>query len=238
MKRQAERLRKALSDSHELASLLDVPGYPLSRLEYLQKWQRVRLAETYADLLDHPRFQAAGAFFLDELYGGLHFRERDQEVEKVLPVMLRTLREDMLVSLAEAFELQALSLELDMGMVEAMEEHGVERLDPRSYGEIYRSCGRVAAREQQIDLIRELGLALNELVHHRLVLMLIRVLRGPARAAGFGLLQGFLERGLQAFRAMGDGTEFVMTIWERETAIMQRLISGQADPLGPVAGQT
>jgi hypothetical protein len=67
--------------------------------------------------------------------------------------------------------------------------------------------------------------------------MLIRVLRGPARAAGFGLLQGFLERGLQAFRAMGDGTEFVMTIWERETAIMQRLISGEADPWGPVAGQ-
>ena len=236
MKIHAERLRQALSDSHALASLLDTPGYPLRTLERLQDWQRQRLADSYADLIAQPRFQAAGEFFLNELYGGLHFRERDQEVEKVLPVMLRTLREDMLISLAEAFELQALSLELDMGMVEAMEDRGEEDLDPAVYGEIYRQCGRVIEREQQIELIRELGLALNELVHHRLVLMLVRMLRGPARAAGFGLLQGFLEQGLQAFRRMGDGTGFVLTIWHRETAIMQRLLSAEPDPFRAVPG--
>ena len=60
--------------------------------------------------------------------------------------------------------------------------------------------------------------------------MLIRVLRGPARAAGFGLLQGFLETGLVAFRAMGDGTEFVNTIWERETLVMRRLLGSHAHP--------
>ncbi|HEY5775860.1 MAG TPA: hypothetical protein VIS57_07235, partial [Xanthomonadales bacterium] len=71
---------------------------------------------------------------------------------------------------------------------------------------------------------------LNELVHHRLVLFLIRTLRGPARAAGFGLLQAFLEQGLRAFQIMGDGTEFIETIWRNEDRIMQRLFAGEKNP--------
>jgi hypothetical protein len=234
VKEHAERLQRALGESHRLAGNLDQPGYPVAVLEMLQTWQRQRLAATYADLISHKRFQPAGEFFLNELYGGLHFRERDQEVERVLPVMLRTLREDMLVSMAEAFELQSLSLDLDMGMVDALVEAGWDALDDRRYGVVYRGCGREADRKRQIELIRHLGLQLNELVHHRMVLMLIRLLRGPARAAGFGLLQGFLEEGLQAFRTMGDGTGFVNTIWHRESEIMRRLFGDDPDPFREV----
>jgi hypothetical protein len=234
VKEQAERLRQALAESHRLAGRLDQPDYPLALLELLQSWQRERLAATYADLISRDRFQPAGEFFLNELYGGLHFRERDQEVERVLPVMLRTMRDDMLLSMAEAFELQALSLELDMGMVDELVAHGWDDLDVERYGTIYRACGQAEARERQIELIRHLGLTLNELVHHRVVLMLIRLLRGPARAAGFGRLQGFLEEGLHAFRHMGDGTEFVLTIWQRESEIMRRLLGADVEPFREV----
>ena len=64
---------------------------------------------------------------------------------------------------------------------------------------------------------------------------LIRMLRGPARAAGFGRLQGFLEEGLQAFREMGDGTDFILTIWQRESAIRDRLLAGDGAPFRAVA---
>jgi hypothetical protein len=230
VKRYAARLRGALAASHALAGRLDDPGFPLSTLECLQDWQRTRLADTYADLIAVDRFRAAAEFFLEELYGGLHFRERDQQVEKVLPVMVRTLREDMLLALAEAFELQTMSLELDIAMTAAMAQFDWGDLNAERYARVYRECGRRADRAAQIELIHRLGLILNELVHHRLVLLLIRMLRGPARAAGFGRLQTFLEKGLQAFRAMGDGTEFVHTIWERETMVMRRLLAGHAHP--------
>lgn len=235
MKPHAGRLREALAASHALAAQLDQPGFPLERLESLQAWQRQRLAATYSDLIGHKRYRLAGEFFLNELYGGLHFRERDQEVEKVLPVMLRTLRDDMILALAEAFELQGLSLRLDLCMLRSWESLGWPALDGRQYGAVYRRCGHEPERLRQIELIRHLGLELNELVHHRLVLMLVRMLRGPARAAGFGLLQGFLEAGLNAFRRMGDGTDFVMTIWRRETSVMERLLAADPDPFGPEA---
>jgi hypothetical protein len=230
VKKNAGLLRQALTDSHALAMRLEEPGFPLSELELLQGWQRQRLAASYHDLISLPRYRAAGDFFLDELYGGLHFRERDQQMERVLPAMVRMLRDDMLLVLAEAFELQVLSLEFDMAMTDAMLDAGWDELNEERYGHIYRACGRVAEREYQIELIHRLGLALNELVHHRLVLLLIRALRRPARAAGFGLLQDFLEQGLNAFQVMGDGTEFVETIWHRESEVSRRLFAAHDKP--------
>ncbi len=233
MKPHAKHLRQALADSHTLARRFDEPGFPLSELDLLQNWQRVRLARTYDGLISQQRYRAAGDFFLVELYGGLHFRERDQEMERVLPVMVRMLRDDMLRVLAEAFELQSLSLEFDIEMSMALQASEWDHLDMTRYGEIYRACGRPQERKRQIDLIRRLGLELNELVHHRLVLLLIRTVRGPARAAGFGLLQSFLEGGLRAFQVMGGGTEFVETIWRKESEVMQRLFAGDENPFVP-----
>lgn len=230
MKQNADRLRQALSGSHKLALRLDEHDFPLADLEHVQGWQRQRLANSYRDIISQDRYSAAGDFFLDELYGGLHFRERDQEMERVLPVMVRMLRDDMLLVLAEAFELQSLSLSFDMDMTFAMLDAGWHSLDMDRYGEIYRACGRAEERKHQVDLMRRLGLALNELVHHRLVLFLIKTLKGPARAAGFGLLQSFLEQGLYAFQKMGDGSGFVETVWRRESELSRRLFAGEKNP--------
>jgi len=230
VKQHADHLRQALTDSHELACRFDEPGFPHAELELLQGWQRQRLANSYQGLISQERFAAAGDFFLAELYGGLNFRERDQQMERVLPVMVKMLRDDMLQALAGAFELQALSLSLDMDMTAALQKSGWRELNTQRYGEIYRSCGRPADRQRQIELIGHLGLTLNELVHHWLVLFLIRTLRGPARAAGFGLLQTFLEQGLRAFQIMGDGTEFIETIWHNEERISLRLFAGNQNP--------
>ena len=230
MKKNAPLLRQALTDSHNLASKLDEPGFPLAELEVVQDWQRKRLAQTYQDLISQERYRAAGDFFLVDLYGGLHFRERDQEMERVLPVMVRMLRDDMILVLAEAFELQSLSLSFDLDMTAALQRSGWDTLNPARYGELYRVCGRSTDREEQIELIRRLGEELNELVHHRLVLMLVRTLRGPAHAAGFGLLQSFLENGLNAFRIMGDGTEFIDTIWKKENEFRRELLTGEDKP--------
>jgi hypothetical protein len=230
LKQYAGHLRKALTDSHQLATGLDEPGFPLAQLEIVQSWQRQRLARSYHDLISQDRYRAAGEFFLDELYGGLNFRQRDQQMERVLPVMVRMLRDDMLRVLAEAFELQAMSLRFDTDMTKELKKSGWDELNTARYGEIYRAVGRAEERKRQIDLIGRLGMELNELVHHRLVLLLIRTVRGPARAAGFGLLQTFLERGLTAFRIMGDGSEFIETIWQKETEVMQRLLAGDENP--------
>jgi len=230
MSESERRIETALARNHALAERTREAGFPGPAFDALQSWQRERLAVTYADLLEEEQFRAAGRFFLDELYGGLAFRERDQQVVKVLPVMKRTMPDYMLHALARAFELQALSLDLDLAMTDCLVSRGDSGLDTAVYRDIYRQIGREADRRQQIDLIRDLGLELTRLVRRRLVMNLVRLLRLPARASGFGKLQDFLEQGLWSFRKMKDGPRFVNTVYERETVIMQGLMQGSDSP--------
>jgi hypothetical protein len=230
VKPHERQLRDALEESHRQGARLDEPGFPEQELQLLQDWQRTRLAETYADLLEQPQYQAAGHFFLEELYGGLDFRARDREVEHVLPVMTRMLPDHMLLSMADAFELQALSMDLDIAMAQEIRVQRLQKIDILSYGDVYQCTNREADRVHQVELIYRLGLELNELVRHHMVLKLVRLLRFPARAAGFGKLQGFLEEGLYAFRAMRDGKAFVEAISAREKDFMLHLQSGSTEP--------
>jgi hypothetical protein len=219
-----------LAWNHRLAETISAPGYALEPFEALQQWQRERLAVSYSDLLNQESYRPACEFFLEELYGGLDFQERDQEVAKVMSVMVRFLPGNALHIMADAFELQALSLDFDMAMAKRLGSTGAVDLDVAAYGLVYRSCGDRQLRERQILLIREVGNELAKLVHKSLVVRLIRFMRGPAYAAGFGALQSFLESGVLSFRKLEDPVYFVNTIYEREWLSMQKLFAGDAEP--------
>lgn len=226
----ADRLRAMLGRNHDIALRTAEAGFPTAAFESLQAWQSRRIALSFKDLLVHPGYAEAGHFFLSELYGGEDFRARDQDIGRVMPVMIRFLPDRVLYSMSEAFELQAISLEYDIGMAEWLQGQGALPLDLARYREAYVACSDRAGRTRQIELIRTLGHDLDRLVRKPLVNYLVRLLHGPAHAAGFGALQDFLERGLESFRALPSAVHFVDTIYERETDSMQRLFAGEADP--------
>jgi len=228
----ADRLYEMLAWNHGLAGKFEDEDFPLHAFEQLQKWQQKRLARTFDDLIQQDAYRPAVNFFLTELYGGLDFRERDQEMSKVMPVMKRFLPDKVLYIMSEAFELQAVSLEFDMEMAGCMERLHIADLDMDRYCEVYRAGSDRPGRERQILLIRKLGYDLGRLVNKPLVNPLVRLLRGPAHAAGFGKLQEFLEAGLGSFRALRDVRHFNETIYEREWNSMQKLFAGEALPFG------
>jgi hypothetical protein len=226
----AVRLRAMLERNHDIALRTADASFPTAAFEALQGWQSRRIAHSFADLLEHPGYAEAGHFFLSELYGGEDFRQRDQDIGRVMPVMIRFLPDRVLYSMSEAFELQAISLEYDMAMAGWIHAHDALPLDTGRYREAYVAGSDPAGRTRQIELIRTLGNDLDRLVHKPLVNYLVRLLHGPAHTAGFGALQDFLERGLQSFRALPDAAYFVDTIHRREMASMKRLFADDPDP--------
>ena len=52
-------------------------------------------------------------------------------------------------------------------------------------------------------------------------------MRKPARAAGLGELQRFLEAGFDTFKAMRGATEFLSLINERETLLVSTLFGAE-----------
>ena len=78
--------------------------------------------------------------------------------------------------------------------------------------------------------MQALGDSLSKLVRVPMLSATLALMRGPARMAGLGSLQQFLERGFSAFKRMKKPGDFVAAISSRERAIMDRIYGGHAAP--------
>ena len=192
----------------------------------LKEWQAARLARTYADLLASPRYHPATAFFLSDLYGPKDFRTRDEELARVVPIMVRVLPARALLTLLEAVKMDTLSESLDTAMVLALRRTGhSDEIDWPAYVAAYRGCGRRSDRELQIALIDRIGKTLDRLTRMPLIHMSLKLMKGPAHIAGMGALHSFLQGGFDAFSFMKGADEFLAIVTERETALMQELFA-------------
>jgi len=192
----------------------------------LKEWQAARLASSYTDLLASERYKPAAEFFLSDLYGPKDFRTRDEELARVVPIMVRVLPARALMTLLEAVKMDTLSESLDTAMVLALRKVGKSRnIDWAAYVAAYRSCGRKNDRELQIALIDKIGKTLDRLTRMPLIHFSLKMMSGPAHLAGLGALHSFLQRGFDAFSFMKGADEFLQIVIERETALMKELFA-------------
>jgi len=198
-------------------------------LERLSDWQSRRLAVTYADLARDRRYAEAIAFFQTDLYGPQDFSRRDADLARVVPMMARMLPESVILTVAKAMELSALSHELDMRVNEFLPRADAQ-FTVEDYCRAFRRAGRAPERKRQIELIGEVGMALDRAVGKPLIRSALALMRAPARAAGLGELQTFLERGFDAFRRMKGAESFLATIRDRETGIVTAIFDGRLAP--------
>lgn len=200
----------------------------------LQAWQAKRLERSFEAFLEDPACRPAARFFLTDVYGDHDFSQRDADVARVLPMMQRLLPAPLLDTIASGIELGALTHAFDLRMAEALKTLSPRPrvLDAALYANAYRQVGRARARAHQITLIREVGEGLAAALRMPGVGGLLKLSRRPARAAGLGELQSFLERGFAAFAGLGDAGAFLGAIEHSERLVMKRLFAGQPDPFG------
>ncbi len=192
-----------------------------ARLRELRRWQSARLAKTYADFHDDPQYVPALEFFLSDLYGPQEFANLTRNLARAMRYLERALPAAPMQVLAQAIELDVLTRELDHAMVRALAPAPV---DDTTYAAAYRSVDNRALRIRQIDLIVGIGKELSGIVGRAWIGRLLRAAHTPAHAAGFGVLQDFLERGYQAYRQMRDPERLLDAIRQRETEFMARLL--------------
>jgi len=194
----------------------------LAKVNALKAYQQARFSHTYADLLASDRYGAASRYFLDELYGPKDFSARDDQFARVAPKIARVFPDQVAGTLATLSELHALSEALDTAMAERLDGAAIE---PASYIAAWQGVGRAADRERQIALTLSIAGQLDRITRLPLLRNALRLMRGPARAAGLGELQGSLETGFDTFRAMHGADEFVAFIGERERELAEALFA-------------
>lgn len=206
----------------------------------LKQYQQQRFARSYADLLASTRYAAAARFFLEELYGPGDYSLRDAQFARVVPALVRLFPERVVDTVRQLAELHAISEQLDTAMAV---ELVAQPISAAGYVRAWQRVGRPADRARQIELTLEVGQALDALTRKPMLRQALRMMRGPAQAAGLASLQQFLECGFDTFKAMRGAADFLSTVEQRERQLAQalfaaRLMSNDTCPIGDeVLGQ-
>ncbi|QNP40917.1 FFLEELY motif protein [Lysobacter solisilvae (ex Woo and Kim 2020)] len=208
------------------------PRNHLRWLPEVRRWQARRLEASFDRFLRDPTRRPAAQFFLSDVYNDRDFSRRDADIARVLPTMQRLLPATLLETLSNAIELGLLTHAFDLRLAHVLEAMPSRRrrLDAPLYAQAYREAGLPRLRSHQIDLIAHVGTGLAGALRMPGVAMLLKLSRGPAKAAGLGELQGFLERGFSAFARLGNAREFIGEIEADERELSRRLFAGDPDP--------
>ncbi|GAB3092157.1 FFLEELY motif protein [Lysobacter terrae] len=216
-------------------ALHDPQREPRNQLRWLpevRRWQAERLEASFDRFLRDPKRRPAAHFFLNDVYSDRDFSRRDADIARVLPMMQRLLPGALLGTLADAIELGVLTHAFDLRIAQVLGDVAPRgsKLDASLYVQAYRACGLPRLRTHQIELISRVGNGLAHALRMPGVFALLKLSRGPARAAGLAELQGFLERGFAAFAELGDARGFIGEIEADEREVAHRLFAGDADP--------
>lgn len=227
-----EQILKCLNDVAAQRQLRARDPALAQAVRAIKAYQHARFQQTYADMLAHARFGGAAQFFLDDLYGPGDFTSRDDQFARIVPGLVRMFPRDIVATVVLLGQLHALSERLDseMGWALGSPNAAATSLDGEGYAQCWRQVGQPADRERQIMLMLSVGEALERYTQNALLRHTLRLMRGPAQAAGLGALQAFLERGFDTFRAMRGAREFLDVIARRERALAAALFAGEEAP--------
>ena len=230
MSNMLEKIMQDLLETQQLRLLVEQQNLTQAIRE-LQVWQTNRLLITHADLWHSKRFKPAMQFFIEEIYGPKDFAERDMELAQVVPNMAKVLPKKGLKSLQAALRLNCLSLELDIVLVQKL---GGKEINRSTYFDSYRLSDNQSKREEQIQLLEDLGLDLAQVVKITGVSAMLMLSRKPAKLAGVESLHHFLETGFKSFKKLGEVHDFIDPIISRERALMHSLFSANGPTENPL----
>ena len=199
-----------------------------------------RFKHTYGDFLRDPKHSAATTFFLDELYGNHDFAARDQQFARIAGAIERLFPERVMAIAVQLAHVHAVTERLDWEMARhwvAKTERGAPEgvaQQAQCYVACWQATGHAADRNLQLQGVLELGRGLDRVVHTVGLRTALRLMRGPAQAAGLGQLQSVLEEGFDAFKAMRKAGPFLGAVNARESNWIARLFAVPSAPASKV----
>lgn len=201
-------------------------------LALLRVWQSQRLARTYADLLEQPRYNSACRFFLEDIYAERDFSQRDHDLEMMYDFMRRFVPDAVSRPAALTIKLHRMTDALDQKLLEVLvTQLGItDSITVEQYAEAYRRCDNYRERVEQIDLIIEICEHIDGIVRNPITGPALSIAKRPLRGAGYGEVVAFLERGYDSFKRMHGSHHFRKTLQERELGALDRMVAHDPEP--------
>ena len=205
----ADKLRYFTNRSNQLhQKYLADPDLRL-RYERFVSWQIAYMLPFYAELRQNKDTRTAIDFVVSDL-AGIGISERDHDIHRVVPAMIRILPASALRTIATGMEMNARILEINLSICEAYHKQTGE--DTYTEKEYCRAAREATTLEDCLELVTltiQLGHNLDRIMRIPLIGISLKAMRKPAKLAGFASLQLFLENGHSAFHNLKDVDEFL-----------------------------
>jgi hypothetical protein len=230
-RRQAvKKFRQAIARSNELHREYLSDLELLASYDRFTRWQLDYMLPFFSDLLEPQGYAEAVDFVVSDLCG-VGISDRDRDIERATPVIVRSLPGRSLETAAAAVELNAAALEINLGIWRALVGDG-ELPSIITEPDYIAACRETSSYEECMELVQlavELGDTLKSLARIPLIGGLLRTMRAPAHAAGFGALQEFLETGFITFRQISDIDRFLELLHRRMDQIFDHIYHSTPD---------
>lgn len=227
----AHRLKRLLLEYHDFRQLKS--AHPLLEdTRRIADWQAERLKATHQDLYQNPGYHTGLEFLLTDLYAPAGMTQRDDNIDRIFPKMVKWLPDHLLGTFAGLVELNLVTQSLDLELAQWFDQRNLSTtaITTSHYCDAYRASGQLTIRQRQLDLVADTGQQLDRYVRNRTLGWLLSMSRGPAEMAELGDLHSFLHRGYSAFRKMDDVDVLIERLIGREKRVMENILAGHPEP--------
>lgn len=200
------------------------------RLQMLQGYQRDRLIDTHAKLINDPKTEPAARFLIDDVYGGRDLKPVAIDIRRAIGKAQKLLPNKVLETSATALEAAVLTQELDEGLTALLGDHLDGPLGHDLWCAAYREQQKTELRVLQLTLVGDIGPHLDRYVRSRMIQSTFKLVRKPAHAAGFGNLYDFLDMGFSAMKDIDRCDVLLQQLANTEQQIMQRILASHPQP--------
>lgn len=223
-KSAGDRLRYFTGRSNAVhRQYLDDPVF-FAQYQRFVAWQVDYMTPFYADFRATEDYAGAVDFVISDLTG-IGISKRDEDFARVVPAMAKMLPFSALTTVASAMEINARILEINVGICRALFQNRETdyEITEREYCQACRSSSQLDEFLELISLTMQVGDSLDRVMQIPMIGMTLRAMRAPARMAGFGDLQEFLETGHKTFHAIKDVNQFMSDISRRMREVFTRI---------------
>lgn len=218
----SSQIRDAVAQVSVLRQACEANAVLRDAVSAIKTTQARRFSATYADLLAGEDHAAAARFFLEELYGDRDYAQRDAQFSRIAGAVQRLFPQQIVATAVALAQLHLLTEQLDHAMGAAWPDLSGD--EAARYVQAWRITGRRDARRQQLDVVMEVGREMMKFTRTPGLRLMLRMMRGPAAAAGLSALQNFLETGFDTFgdmaRTNGRAERFLQLVEQREAAFI------------------
>jgi hypothetical protein len=228
----AQKIRQAVATVSLLREAGEHEPALAAAVASVKRFQARRFAGSYSDLLASRDYAAAARFFLDELYSDKDYAERDAQFARIAGAIERFFPADVAATSVALAQLHALTEDLDQAVARHwLSTQTAQDGEPARYVHAWRAVGRQGDRLSQLATVLEIGREMARLTRTPGLRLMLKMMRGPAAAAGLSSLQRFLEIGFDTFAAMarrpGGAERFLEIIEQRESELIRMLFDAE-----------